>query len=355
MTFSIPFGFEGLFPFIAGLILLFFSGIFFLKFLSIKKYAVFILLLLFFATFLNLDASPYPLTLLCAFMFYNAKINIKMLVWNVIILRTVFTVVVLLLLKEGYVSNIIFWGDNYTLGFSGNPNGTSSYFFSLTIFMYISVRLMKNKYMGFVVDIINISVLLVIFYYTGSRTFFFAGVVLYLSSLFIRPKRNIFASIGILTPFFLFALSFIMLFFYDNLFLNVLFSGRPAFYREAFDLLRPLDLLTGNSHIIAATGDGVILDSAYLMILFLSGLPGVLFFLYLYTIFTKNMLSDIKIWKKYYLYVPVVIAIAFTGFTESTLTQLRDTTIIFYVIIMSVHHFKLDGKNILDNKNQHYF
>jgi len=334
MDFSYPFGIDKVFVLIACIIIIFFLVTLMQKNLRFKIFIlpVFLMMLLAFG---NMDASPYMFVLLCAYMFHNSTIK-KWICFSVI-LRSVFVLITLYLLQKGYVSDTVtsgIWKNTanlHTLGFSGNPNTTSSYFFSFTIFLYIGTRLIKNKYIGFFLDILNICIFVSIYFYTRSRSFFIAGIILYLCGLFFRKKKNILVSIGIFTPLILFFLSFvIMLILSENKVLNLLLSFRPRLFNKAFMLLDPLKLFVGSK-------TDVLIDNSYLKIFFNTGLIGSLFFIYIYVKFSKRMLLEDKFWNKNYFYMPAIISLASIGFTESILAAVKDITILFYIVIFSVY------------------
>ena len=335
MDFSHVFGFSGIFVFIAIIIIVFFFLLLFQNNFRLKYYVLPILLMIPFV-YNNINSLPYIFVLLCAYVFCNTKI--KYLVYLSIFFRAIFIIITLYLLASGYISNEMTSGDwkrdayLNTLGFSKNPNTTSLYFFSLIIFVYVLARLVKNNILRLLIDAFNIFLIIIIYNYTGSRTFFYAEIILYLTGLFVQKDKNIFLSIGLLTPLILFFFSIVItIFLSDNMFFNLALSGRPMFYGRAFDLLTPTKLFFGFD-----VGD-IIIDSSYMKIFFHTGLLGSLFFIYIYKKFAERMLMEKEIWNKYSFFIPVIVAMAFAGFAESILAAVKDITLLFFIIVFSVY------------------
>jgi hypothetical protein len=366
MDFSYPFNFNGVFFIIAFFIILFFYIELNLNNFYLKKYLLPVFFLMLFVNN-SIDSIPYIFVILYAYLLRN--VNIKKMICFCIFFRLLFICITLFLLYNEYVSDLltdvnwknisIIYNLNiskiHTLGFSKNPNTTSLNFFSLIILLYILAKLSNNLYISIIINTFNFFLIVIIYIFTGSRTFFYSEILLYLISLIVYRKKNIFATMSLLIPVIGFIFTLILtMYFGNNTFINILLAGRPRLFNLAFNSITPIKLLIGSDY------KGITIDSSYMKIFFQTGIIGTAYFLYIYIVFLKHILSDTKIWEKYYLYIPVIAAISCAGIFESILVSIKDIIILFYILVFSVYNYKpikikipeyVSSENIIINYN----
>lgn len=215
------------------------------------------------------------------------------------------------------------------LGF-GNPNSLGKFIFFLIANIYI-LNWRQTAKMFFVCLVISY----ITFRYSGSRTYFLAGIVMAL--LIISRKiywRRYWGKIWII-----FLVGILFAFFrmvkIEDPILNILLSNRLAYSNWVLSSFSVKNYLTG--YILM---DNEIIDNAYISMLCIGGILYMALFIYMFIIaFIRNYNFE-------RVYVPVTIAIILSGFMESGFVAFGSANVLLIWLILIKG---LDGESINNN------
>ncbi len=192
------------------------------------------------------------------------------------------------------------------LGFTHPNQAMLKYFGFILAFLIVVNR--KNVFRMSVFVLLTI---IPLYFLTLSRTVVVAVLLTLLLLILYRKKLEVqvplfVGSLVSLSPLIFFVLSLIAMNFYNNVFLNLLFSGRLGFYKTAVDSYG--FTLFGTA--IIENGNGLVIDSSYFNTILSKG---VVFFFAYASLFRYAVKKTILTWRKFIL----LIAFFSCAFTET--------------------------------------
>ena len=227
-------------------------------------------------------------------------------------------------------------GVAYSLGF--NNTNTASAFFMLNI-MVISLYLYNIKKLY---SFLLLPVLYIIYELTLGRTSFYAELVFYISVilLFAPPIRKV-RLLYKLFPILLFS-SLLILTNLSNHYsaIDAVFTTRFSIYSNLLGMMQPINYLTG-----LAIPEGQPMDSSFFDLLFAGGVTYLLLFFYLYNIYYKNSIKNND-----FHYMPFILFMLATGFSENTFSSFNILSIIFFKILYDSAYSGLNNRQGISNR-----
>lgn len=270
------------------------------------------------------NQALYPIQILM-FVYLLRNISISHLTKCYFICSIIFFVILLFLLEFNFIHSYeIIYGkiDHmiYNYGFK-NTNGIGLYGFFLSVALYI----LSYRKSPIVTIIIIIILNEWIFRLSGSRTFWFSGLALIVSAIFLlcHGFKTYTKYLIALIPIICTIGSFYLLINaseYEEL--NMLTSNRIAILAESLDSMNIKAWLIGMSF-----DEEIAIDCAYVSLALWGGIIWLTLFLIIsvYAILIK--FDRIK------LYIPIIIGILVSGIGESTFSYPSPITIIFWLIL----------------------
>lgn len=243
-----------------------------------------------------------------------------------LILELFVIILVAVLLSAGVLHNKLFaLGDisdprtaRWDMGF-GNPNVFALFIYAILINWYIIIQ--DKCYNLYLLGSAIISVL--VFHYTGSRSFLIGMLLIWISSLALKikiMKKLLYKCKLLLYPL---PLVFIFVTIYCSInvsefeILNLILTGRLRLYHNLLAECSSFSYIVGNASVMDE-----LIDSAYIHLLLEGGILAVLIFSFLWVIFIKNLNNS-----NIYLF-PIFISVLLYGLTESVFTAILNYGII---------------------------
>lgn len=227
-------------------------------------------------------------------------------------------------------------GVAYSLGF--NNTNTASAFFMLNI-MVVSLYLYNVKK---IYSFLLLPVLYVIYNLTLGRTSFYAELVFYISAilLFAPPLRKI-RLLYKLFPILLFSTLLILTSLSNHYSaIDDIFTTRFSIYSNLLGMMQPTNYLTG-----LAIPEDQPMDSSFFALLFDGGITYLLLFFYLYNIYYKNSIRNND-----FHYMPFVLFMLATGFSENTFSSFNVLSVIFFKILYDSAYSDLNNRLGISNR-----
>lgn len=227
-------------------------------------------------------------------------------------------------------------GVAYSLGF--NNTNTASAFFMLNI-MVVSLYLYNVKK---IYSFLLLPILYVIYKLTLGRTSFYAELVFYISAilLFAPPIRKV-RLLYKLFPILLFS-TLLILTNLSNHYSTIdnIFTTRFSIYSNLLDIMQPTNYLTG-----LAIPEDQPMDSSFFALLFDGGITYLLLFFYLYNVYYKNSIKSND-----FHYMPFVLFMLATGFSENTFSSFNVLSVIFFKILYDSAYSGLNNRLGISNR-----
>lgn len=213
-------------------------------------------------------------------------------------------------------------GEAQSLGF-GNTNTASAFF--MTYFMIIALHLYNIKKTN---SFFIIPAFYGIYLLTLGRTSFYAEMVFYISMvLLLIPGVKKFKFFYRVLPLLLFV-ALVSLTYLSNTYseINQIFTTRFSIYNEVLSLMAPLNYIVG-----IAIPEGQPMDSSFFALLFDGGIVYLALFLLMYDKYYRNHIryNDFH-------YMPFVLFMLATGFSENTFSSFGFLSIVLFKIFYDV-------------------